>query len=156
MLDYGMVTWVLPYLYVSLLHDVNSADFTTYAVNSTWEGLCSEYPGCCFTPDQYQDLMSFCQAVGWRVNLNMNEYWTYPDPVIDPDTAPRTHRPGPFKNENNVAMLEYMAQLDMVPGILSLGNELTDNLSPEVTAADYREFYDEMVRVWPDETKRPK
>lgn len=31
----------------------NSADTVTYAVNSTWEAMCSDYPGDCFTPSQY-------------------------------------------------------------------------------------------------------
>lgn len=99
--------------------------------------------------------MTFSHAVGWKVLFNLNEYWTYKDPVVDPDTAPRTHRPGPFKNENNRAMLEYMADNDLVPALVSLGNELCDNLDPQTTAADYKELYDTLLEIWPDETKRP-
>ena len=127
----------------------NSADSTTYALNSTWEQLCEPW-GSCFTPDQLHKLMTFANAVNWDVMFNLNEYWTYPDPVIDPDTGPRTARPGPFKNENNKALMQYMADSDLVPATFSLGNELPDNLSPEVTAADYRELYDAMTEIWPD------
>jgi len=133
----------------------NSADTTTYAINSTWAESCVSW-GSCFTTDQLHDLMTFAHAVNWGVQFNLNEYYTYPDPVIDPDTGPRVPRSGPFKNSNNRALLEYMAENKIVPDTFSLGNELQDNIAPEIAAADYVELYEVMKEIWPEEDDRPK
>lgn len=76
-------------------------------------------------------------------------------PVIDPDTGPRTPRPGPLNFSNNYALMEYMAANDLAPTLFTLGNELTDNISPTVAADDYNTLAKAVNEIWPDENERP-
>lgn len=75
--------------------------------------------------------------------------------VIDPDTGPRTPRPGPMNFSNNYALMEYMAANDLAPTLFTLGNELTDNISPTVAADDYNILAKAVSEIWPNENKRP-
>ena len=86
----------------------NSADDTAWNVtntSSTAAAACGLAPICVQTED-VRDIFGFANTVGWRVMLNLNEWFPYaPGPVVDPDAGKRPHRPGPFVNSNNLALL---------------------------------------------------
>ncbi len=51
--------------------------------------------------------------------------------------------------------MEYMAANDLAPTLFTLGNELTDNISPTVAADDYNTLAKAVNEIWPDENERP-
>eukprot|EP00038_Savillea_parva_P002288 m.112678 g.112678 ORF g.112678 m.112678 type:complete len:572 (-) comp10788_c0_seq5:108-1823(-) len=130
----------------------NSADVTVYALGR--EAGCKPHnnsgphgaPGVgmaerCFTPEQLHSTAEFARQTGIKVVFDVNEYYSYGSPGENLGGGPRPQRQGPINLTNAEDLLAWWAENPTdAPAMVTLGNELPNNLSPAVTATDFAAF----------------
>eukprot|EP00040_Diaphanoeca_grandis_P019929 m.105585 g.105585 ORF g.105585 m.105585 type:complete len:551 (-) comp27661_c0_seq1:98-1750(-) len=96
----------------------------------------------CFTLDQLNTTTRFVRDIGGKLIFDLNEYYSYGSPGEDLGGGPRPQRAGPLNLSNAADLLESLANShpDLIPSRVTLGNELPNNLSPNITASDFREL----------------
>lgn len=135
----------------------NSADLTVYQIPGGSQAACNESvkaPQGCLTTGELRDIVDFGRATGIDVIFDVNEYYSYPNPVANPTSA-RKPRPGPLNFTNAAELLAYMAQHGIDVPFMTFGNELANNVSPAISASDFATLRAAMDATWPDALKRP-